>query len=187
MTSQNNEKQLRMAKANLRMLATALNDAQQHRPARHRTLRHVEQLVSGPVLVKMSVAQAKNLAALLRDIAAGKSLNASLGITAKRRGRPNVDGRMLHIFVDWLRLREKSRNKSAAYAKLTNLHPTAPSIERLDRWWSAQSEGKRELVIDIAELRTYQRSGDRMTVTRKGPDLSKVIARMKRGEKRGRL
>ena len=187
MTSQNNEKQLRMAKANLRMLATALNDAQQHRPARHHTLRHTEQLVSGPVLVKISVTRAKNLAALLRDIAAGKSLNESLGITEKRRGRPNADGRMLNIFVDWLRLRAKSRNKSAAYAKLTNLHPTAPSIERLDRWWSAQCEDRRELVFDIAELRTYQRSGDRVTVTRKGPDLSKVIARMKRAEKRGRL
>ena len=187
MTSQNNEKQLGMAKANLRMLATALDDAQQHRPARHHTLRHIEQLVSGPVLVKMSVVEAKNLAALLRDVAAGKSLNESLGITEKRRGRPNVDGRMRVIFVDWLRLRAKSRNKSTAYAKLINLHPNAPSIERLDHWWSAQSRVKREYVLDVAELRTYQRSDGRVTVTRKGPALSKVIARMKHGEKRGGL
>jgi hypothetical protein len=185
-TSQNNEKQLRMAKANLRMLARALNDAQQHQPARQRTLQHLEQLVSGPVLVKMSVAQAKTLAELLRDIAAGKPLNESLGVTEKRRGRPSDDGRILKLFVDWLRLRRGS-NKSTAYAKLTKLHPTAPSIARLDRWWNAQSAATRDSIFDIAEDRTYQRSGDRMTVTRKGPDLSKVIARMKRGEKRGRL
>jgi hypothetical protein len=90
---------------------------------------------------------------------------------------------MRMLYVAWLRLRHEL-TKKAAHAELAKRHPDAPSIARLDRWWNAQNKAMRDSIFDIAEGRTYQRVAGEVSITRRGPDLTKVRADMKRGAKR---
>ncbi len=187
MTRKDAERERTRTNTNLRRLARALDDARHARTARPGTLRHVEQLVQGPVVIKISLADARSIGRLLRELAAGKSSAAALGLPEPGRGRRSQDAPLRFLFVEWLRLRARPMSKTAAHAELRRQHPTAPSVHRLDRWWNDQGKDQRQLVIDVAERRTYRRVGDQVTVTRVGPDLTSVLEGMKRGAKRGRF
>jgi hypothetical protein len=177
----------RSLKTTLWVFARALDKAKVPCPALPRTLRDIEQRIQGPVLVGISETQARGLAALLRQLANGKTLFEAAGLPEPRAGRPNADGQNRFYFAKWLRLRATVGTKAAAHAELRRQHPSAPSVARLDRWWNAQPEASRQLVIDVAEGRTYRRSKGGVTVTRAGPDTSKVLNAMTRGAKRGRF
>ncbi len=146
-------------------------------------------LSQGPIRVDMTIGQAHNVARLLRDLANGKSLAQSSGLPARPRGRP-VAQSMLFYFVGWLRLRATPLTKQRAHAELIRNHAGAkvPSIGRLDRWWSDQSQDQRRAIMHIAEKRSYvwDEKKSQRYMERHGPDVSAVIDEMNRGAHRGR-
>jgi len=175
-----------LMEANLRLIAKALDEARIEHPKKPGSLQFFEQQACGPVVVRISVSRARQLATLLRELAAGKTLYEAKGLP-KTRGRPNMDGRMRKFFVEFLRLRAKPLTKRAAHKALFRRYKSLPSVERLDRWWNSQDGRNRQLIVDLAEGRVYTRSKNGSTFKRTNVDISKVLKSMARGGKRGRF
>jgi len=171
--------------ANLRRIAKALDKASIEHPSKPGTLRFIEQRVCGPIVVRISLEQAHQLATLLRELAAGKTLSEATGLP-KAIGRPNIDGLMRNYFIEWLRLRAKPLTKKIAHKTLSRKYKSFPSVARLDRWWTAQDEKSRQFVVEVAEGRRYSRSKSGYTFERTIIDISEVLKSIDRGAKRGR-
>jgi hypothetical protein len=174
--------------ANLQLIAKALEEARIEHPSKPGTLRFFEQQTCGPVVVRISLERARQLATLLRELATGKTLSEATGLPSAR-GRPTNHSLMRKYFVEWLRLRAKQRTKKTAHNALSRKYKSLPSVERLDRWWNAQDKESRQLIVDLAEGRVYSRSksSDNFNFTRTVIDISKVLKIMDRGAKRGKF
>jgi len=171
----------------LRDLADKLEAAQQARRRPGTVWAALAADIQGPIAVHMSIGHARELAQLLRELAAGKSLDAAYELPARRRGAPSADAAMRYWFVRWLQLRSAPMTKKLAHAELKRTHPGAavPSLKRLDRWWLGQNEETRARVFWWAENEAERRPDGRLIERERPRDLSSVRADWQRGAWRG--